>query len=153
EDFRPGVWQPLDRLGDMDLTGVWASLCFCSTVWGFAGSRFARMSDREVGLACLRAYNDWMIDEWCATDRDRFIPCQLPWLHAPGVAAAEVRANADRGFRAVSFSENPEALGFPDIYSEFWDPFLRACEETGTVVNLHVGSSGVSRQPSSSSPP
>jgi predicted TIM-barrel fold metal-dependent hydrolase len=68
------------------------------------------------------------------------------------VAAAEIRRNAERGFRAVSFSENPEGLGFPNVYDRSWDPFFAACAETQTVVNLHVGSSGGTRHPSSSSP-
>ena len=148
EETRPGVTDPTARLADMDLCGVWASLCFCSTVWGFAGTKFSTMKDPAVGLACLKAYNDWMIEEWCAAAPDRYIPCQLPWLPDPLAAAEEIRRNATRGFRAVSFSENPEGLGFPNIYSSHWEPFLAACEETGTVVNLHVGSSGTTRQPS-----
>jgi predicted TIM-barrel fold metal-dependent hydrolase len=153
EEFRPSVSDPVARLADMDVAGIWASLCFGSTLWGFAGSRFARVEDAELGLASLRAWNEWMLDEWCATDRDRFIPCQLPWLADPEVAASEVRRNAERGFRAVSFSENPEGLGFASIYGGHWDPFFRACAETGTVVNLHVGSSGRTANPSSASPP
>jgi len=140
------------RLHDMDVAGVWSSLCFGSTVWGFAGTKFSTMADPEVGLACLRAYNDWMIEEWCSAAPDRYIPCQLPWLRDAEAAADEVRRNAARGLRAVSFSENPEGLGFPNIYDRRWDPFLAACEETETVLNLHVGSSGTTRQPCSSSP-
>jgi predicted TIM-barrel fold metal-dependent hydrolase len=153
EDFRPSVSDPVARLHDMDLTGVWASLCFGSTVWGFAGSLFSKMHDPEVGLASVRAWNRWMLEEWCATDPDRFIPCQLPWLRDPVVAAEEIRRNAELGFRAVSFSENPEGLGFASVYGPAWDPFFRACAETGTVVNLHVGSSGRVTNPSSESPP
>jgi predicted TIM-barrel fold metal-dependent hydrolase len=153
EDFRQGVVDSRARIGDMDLTGVWAQLGFPSIPWGFAGSRFARMADQEAGLVALRAYNDWMIDEWCAADRDRFIPCQLTWLSDPEVAAAEVRRNSERGFRCVSFSENPEALGFGSIYHDHWDPFFAACEETDTVVNLHVGSSGQVTRPSLDSTP
>lgn len=151
DEVRPGVWDSKARLRDMDLTGVWSSLCFGSTIWGFAGKKFSQMSDREVGLACLKAYNDWMIEEWCAAAPDRYIPCQLPWLADPYEAAAEIRRNAERGFRAVSFSENPEGLGFPNVYSPYWDPFFQACEDTGTVVNLHVGSSGTVHSPCSSS--
>jgi predicted TIM-barrel fold metal-dependent hydrolase len=151
EDVRPGVIDPAARLHDMDLTGVWASLCFGSIVWGFAGTKFSKIADAELGLACLQAYNDWMIEEWCAAAPDRYIPCQLPWLRDPEVAAREIYRNAERGFRCVSFSENPEGVGFPNIYNTYWDPFLRACEETGTVVNLHVGSSGSVRIPSTSS--
>ncbi|MGE3448424.1 MAG: amidohydrolase family protein [Microbacteriaceae bacterium] len=150
-EFRPQVLDPALRVTDMDATGVWASLCFGSIVWGFAGTRFSTMADAELGLACLRAYNDWMIDEWCAAAPDRYIPCQLPWLRDANVAADEVRRNADRGFRAVSFSENPEGLGFPNVYDRSWDPFFRACEETQTVVNLHVGSSGSTAAACSSS--
>jgi predicted TIM-barrel fold metal-dependent hydrolase len=152
DELRRGVVDPKARLDDMDLAGVWASLCFGSIVWGFAGSRLSKMSDQEVGLASLRAYNDWMIEEWCGVAPERYIPCQLPWLTDPEAAAAEIRRNAERGYRAVSFSENPEGLGFPNIYDRGWDPFFVACQETETVVNLHVGSSGTTRRPTSSSP-
>jgi predicted TIM-barrel fold metal-dependent hydrolase len=152
-EFRPGSYDPKLRLEDMNITGVWASLCFGSLLWGFAGTRFATYSDRDVGLASLRAYNDWMIDEWCAADPQRFIPCQLTWLADAKVAAAEIYRNAERGYRAVSFSENPEGLGFPNVYDTHWDPFFTACEETQTVVNLHVGSSGTVRNGCSGSHP
>ena len=52
--------------------------------------------------------------------------------------------NAERGFKAVTFSENPAMLGLPTIHSGYWDPIMAACAETGTVVNLHIGSSGTS---------
>ena len=52
----------------------------------------------------------------------------------------------------MSFSENPEGIGLPNIYSDHWDPFFAACEETETVLNLHVGSSGTIQRPSSNSP-
>jgi predicted TIM-barrel fold metal-dependent hydrolase len=64
------------------------------------------------------------------------------------LAAAEVRRNADRGVHAVCFSEIPPHLGLPSIHSGDWDPFLAACAETGTVVNMHIGSS--SRMPATS---
>jgi predicted TIM-barrel fold metal-dependent hydrolase len=150
-EFRDGVRDSTRRLHDMDLCGVWASLCFGSLVWGFAGTRLSTYSDPEVGLACLRAYNEWMLEEWCGAAPERFIPCQLPWLADPAVAAEEIVRNAEHGFRSVSFSENPEGLGFPNIYDSYWDPFLSACEDTETVVNLHVGSSGTTSPVCSSS--
>jgi predicted TIM-barrel fold metal-dependent hydrolase len=149
DEMRPGCYEPNARLADMDLDGVWATLCFPSLIAGFAGGVFRRLKDHDLGLACTRAWNDWHIDEWCATDRRRFIPLQLPWLREPEVAAADVRANAERGFKAVSFPENPVDLNLPSVHTDHWDPFLRACEETGTVVCLHTGSSSwtASRSP------
>jgi predicted TIM-barrel fold metal-dependent hydrolase len=76
----------------------------------------------------------------------------VPWLADPVQGAAEIHSNSARGFKAVTFSENPQGLGLPSIYSQHWDPFLRACEETGTVLNLHVGSSGAIQRPSQESP-
>lgn len=152
DELRRGAYDVESRLTDMDLAGVSMSLNFPSAIWGFAGRVFAHMTDLDLGLACMRAYNDWMIDEWCGAAPDRFIPCQLTWLADAEVAAAEIRRNADRGFRCVSFSENPEKLGFPSIHSGHWEPFFAACAETGTVVNLHVGSSSEIAQPSSDSP-
>ena len=64
----------------MDLIGEWATLCFPSVAWVFAGKFFSQLRDKELGLACMRAYNDWMLEAWCATAPDRFISCQVPWL-------------------------------------------------------------------------
>ncbi len=153
DEFRRGVWDVDERVRDMDLNGTWASLAFSSFNFGFAGSRFTKIRDRELGVACLHAYNDWMIESWAGAHPDRFIPLQMAWLGDPEVAAAEVRRNAARGCHAISFSEHPGlALGFPSIFTDHWDPLLRACEETETVVNLHVGSSGTVHTPAPDAP-
>ena len=152
EDMRPGCFDIGARIADMDLNGVWASLCFPSLVAGFCGSVFIRSDDPELGLACLRAWNDWHIDVWAGTFPDRIIPLQLPWLTDVAVAAAEVRRNAERGFKAVSFPEFPAQLGLPSIFTDHWDPLFAACEETGTVVCLHTGASSWAPLPSPSPP-
>ncbi len=151
-ELNPGVWDIHERVRHMDINGVAASLNFPSAPFGFAGQRFLRMQDADLGLASMRAFNDWILEEWAGTYPGRIIPCQVAWLADPEIAAAEIRRNAERGFKAVSFSENPEKLGLPSIHKDWWHPFLRACEETGTVVNLHVGSSSETLVPSSDSP-
>jgi predicted TIM-barrel fold metal-dependent hydrolase len=37
----------------------------------------------------------------------------------------------------------PAKLGLPSIHNvdRYWDPFFQACDETGTVINMHIGSS------------
>ena len=49
---------------DMDTAGIYAMLSFPSFLTGFCGSVFARSKDQELGLACLRAWNDWMFEEY-----------------------------------------------------------------------------------------
>ncbi|MDA8047763.1 MAG: amidohydrolase family protein [Actinomycetota bacterium] len=143
EHMRRGAWDPHARLADMDINGVWASLCFPSFLAGFVGQRLTLWPhDAGLALAAMRAYNDWHLESWCGADRDRMIPQQIAWLRDPELAAAEIRRNAARGFKAVTFSEAPHKLGLPTIHSGYWDPFVEACAETGTVLCLHVGSAG-----------
>jgi predicted TIM-barrel fold metal-dependent hydrolase len=145
DEMRKGTWDVAERVRDMDINGVYASLNFPSFLPGFAGQRLqSATSDRELAIACTRAWNDWMIDDWTAFAPERFIPAQLPLMHDPEVAAAEVRKNAERGFKAVTFTEAPHLLGLPSLHTGYWDPFMAACAETGTVVCLHVGSSSTS---------
>lgn len=152
DEMRPGCYDIEARIEDMDLNGVWASLCFPSLVAGFCGAVFSGSGDPELGLACVRAWNDWHIEEWAGVHPERIIPLQLPWLADTTVAAAEVRINAERGFKAVSFPEFPAQLGYPSIFTETWDPFFAACEETDTVVCLHTGASAWAPLPSPDPP-
>ncbi|MBV9950433.1 MAG: amidohydrolase [Acidimicrobiia bacterium] len=152
DEMRKGAWDIDARIRDMDTNGVYASLCFPSFLPGFAGQRIQVGRDPELALATVRAWNDWHIEEWAGTHPGRIIPCQLPYLHDPEVAADEVRRNADRGFTAVTFSEMPHELGLPSLHSGHWEPFIEACAETRTVINLHIGSSGTSPSTSADAP-
>jgi predicted TIM-barrel fold metal-dependent hydrolase len=140
DDMRPGCHDIHQRVRDMDANGVLGSLCFPSMP-GFCGQLWAKHPDKVVAKALLQAYNDWHIDEWCGTYPGRFIPCALPALWDPEEMAVEVRRVAAKGCHAVTFSENPEKLGYPSFHSEHWDPFWQACNDEGTVVCLHIGSS------------
>ena len=88
EEFRRGVWDVDARVRDMDLNGVWASLNFPSSAWGFAGTALSTIRDPAAAFACVQAYNDWVVEEWCGRYPDRFIPCQLPFLADPTLAAS-----------------------------------------------------------------
>ncbi len=149
EEMRPGCYQQAARLADMDVNWTEASLCF-PTFPRFCGQTFNEAKDRELALLCVQAYNDWMVDEWCGGTGGRLIPLCLIPLWDPHLAAAEVRRNATRGVHAVAFSEMPPFLGMPSVHDpdRYWDPFFTACDETSTVVNMHIGSS--SKMPSTS---
>jgi predicted TIM-barrel fold metal-dependent hydrolase len=147
EDMRPGCYDPKARLADMDQGWLEASMCF-PTLPRFCGQTFLEGKDKELGLACVKAYNDWMVEEWCGDSDGRLIPLPIIPLWDAELAAAEVRRNAARGVHAVCFSEMPFHLGLPTIHSGAWDPFFAACNETRTVVAMHIGSS--SKMPSAS---
>jgi predicted TIM-barrel fold metal-dependent hydrolase len=151
EDMRAGCWIPAQRLADMDLNGVQAQLCFPNYI-RFCGQVFLWAKDKELALACVRAYNDWMVDEWAGGSGGRLIPLCIVPLWDVDLAVAEVRRNAVRGVRAVAFSELPAYLDRPSLHSRYWDPFFAACQETGTVLCMHIGSGTRTPQTSADAP-
>ncbi|HET6810591.1 MAG TPA: amidohydrolase family protein [Acidimicrobiales bacterium] len=152
DEMRPGCYDIEERVKDMDAGGIWASVCFPSLIAGFCGAVFSRSKNPELGLACVRAWNQWHGEVWAGTHPDRIIPLQLAWLQDPQIAADDVRRNAELGFRAVSFPEIPAKLDLPSVHRRHWDPFFAACEETGTVICLHTGSAGWAPIPSPDPP-
>ena len=140
EEIRAGCYDIGERVKDMNRNGVLGSMCFPSFVQ-FCGQLFSKSKDLDVGLNMLRAYNDWHIDEWCGSYPGRFIPLSIPPIWDPQLMADEVRRVAKKGCHAVTFSEDPSALGWPNIFQGHWDPFFAACQEEGTIICLHIGSS------------
>ena len=149
EEMRPGCYDPKARLEDMDVNWVEASLSF-PTFPRFCGQTFMEAKDMELADLCVKAYNDWMFDEWCGGSNGRLIPLPIIQLWDSQLAADEIRRNAARGGHAVAFTEIPPFLGLPSVHDPdgYWDPFFEACAETDTVVCMHIGSS--SRMPSTS---
>ena len=128
-----------------------ASVCFPNVLPRFCGQAFLERADKELALLCVQAYNDWIIDEWCAGDGyGKLIPLTLIPLWDPQLAADEIHRCAGKGSFAVAFTENPTPLGLPSVHDKdrHWDPFFQACEDTDTIINMHIGSS--SRMPSTS---
>lgn len=152
EQMRPGSFSVPDRLADMDINHVQSALCFPT----FRGSAARRSPRRRTAnsdcSACARTTTGWS-RSGAAPRRGRLIPLTLVPLWDAQLAADEVRRNAARGVRAVAFSEIPPHLGLPSIHTDEWDPFLRACDETGTVIAMHIGSSSKMPSTSADAPP
>ena len=147
EELRPGCYRIKDRVKDQDINGVWASLNFPSGVTGFGGTLFSEAKDQELGFECVRAWNDWLFEDWYGPFPERTIPLGLTFLSDPEKGAQEIRRNAARGFKSTTIPEQPHTVGLPSCFDEYWDPIVRACAETDTVLSLHVGSAGPSPSP------
>ena len=141
DEMRPGCWDIHERVKDMSAGGILAAMCFPSFP-SFSGRLFLTTEDKGLATAVVRAYNDWHIDEWCGTYPERHIPMAIPMLWDPEASAEEIRRVAAKGCHSLTFTENPATLGLPSFHSEHWDPMWRALVETGTIMNVHLGSSG-----------
>ncbi len=141
EEMRPGCYDIHERVKDMSAGGVLASMCFPSFP-AFSGRLFAACPDKDLALATVQAYNDWHIDEWAGTYPGRMIPMALPVLWDPQRCGDEIRRVAAKGCHSVTFTENPAELGYPSFHQEHWDPMWQALVDEGTILNIHLGSSG-----------
>ncbi|MBW2390081.1 MAG: amidohydrolase [Deltaproteobacteria bacterium] len=151
EQMRKGCYDIHARIEDMNANGVLASICFPSFP-GFVGQLWGKTEDKKLATVMLQAYNDWHIDEWCGTYPGRFIPLALPCMWDQKLMVEEVKRVARKGCTAVSFSENPDKLGFPTLHDEYWDPLWKVCADEGMVICVHIGSAAGMSFPTMDSP-
>jgi predicted TIM-barrel fold metal-dependent hydrolase len=137
-ELRPGCFDIHQRIRDMNVNGVLASMCF-PTMAGFNARTFTESKDKDLSLVMLQAYNDWHIDEWCATYPGRFIPLAIVPMWDVDLAVAEVKRVSKKGARAITFLEAPHAQGWPSFLSGHWDPMLAALVDENMVLCLHIG--------------
>lgn len=137
----PGCYDVTARLADMDLDGVHAQLCFPSFP-GFAGSTLFAAQDKDLAAACVTAWNDFILDEWCAAAPDRFIPMVMVPFWDVEASVLEVQRTAAKGARAITFVEAPHRLGLPSYHTDHWDPLLAAAQDAGMPLCLHFGTGG-----------
>jgi len=97
----------------------------------------------DVVWPALHAYNRWLAD-FCAAAPGRragVIPIDL---HDVDRAVQEVAWARSQGiFGGVMLPAMSIRSGLPGYADERYDPFWRACEDHGMVVNLHTGASGM----------
>jgi uncharacterized protein len=138
DDIPAAAWKPADRLTAMNGAGISHSVLY-PTIAGLAGETFARIEDPAFERACVRAYNDWLIDEW-ASASDRFIPqCIIP-VASPEDAAAEIERAVARGHKGVIIPPYPSKIGVHPIINEpVYDPIWQTCEKLGVPVCFHAG--------------
>ena len=137
-DVPAPAYMPTERLKAMDSAGIDYSVLY-PTVAGLAGDTFGRLQDSELEIACVRAYNDWLIDEWAGAS-DRFIPQCLVPIWPIDAAVAEIKRAVGRGHRGVILPSLPMHLReVPHISGPEYDPLWSVCEELGVPVCLHAG--------------
>lgn len=139
--LRPGYYNSVARAKDMDEDGIQAQLCFPQFP-RFAGTLFLEGEDKELALLCVKAYNDFMLDEWCGQAPDRFIPMMIMPLWDIDECVKEIERTSDRGAKAISFPENPSPLGLPSFHTDGWDPVFAIAQERELPLCMHFGTSG-----------
>jgi predicted TIM-barrel fold metal-dependent hydrolase len=125
------------RLGLMDQDGVAVEVLFPQAA-GFGGGVLTRGAT-ELRLECIRAYNDWLVEEW-TTASPRFVgQCLVPMWDVK-LAVEEVQRAYRRGHKGMVWTSAPQAFGFPHFNDRYWDPLWAAAQELDLPIALHIGS-------------
>ena len=142
----PSVYDPRERLKAMDSAGVAYSVLY-PTVAGSGGETFGRIADPELELACVQAYNDWLLEEWAGAS-ERFIPQCLAPLFPIGAAVEEIRRAVKNGHRGVIYPSVPmELRDVAHINDAVYDPLWAACQELDVPICFHAGASSAIQIP------
>jgi predicted TIM-barrel fold metal-dependent hydrolase len=134
DDMPRGTYDGSAHIADMSLDGVDASVLYPDFMRGVY-----EWTDREVALACITAYNDWLLDDFCAADPQRLVGmCILPTDDGLEELTGEARrtlAKGARGFFLPYFPERP-------LFDPYYDPLWSVISGAGAVASLHSGFGG-----------
>src|SRR4029079_13458581 len=140
EEMPKAAYDPAARLHTMDEDGVESAVLYPSLA-GFSGERFGAISDPDLQLACVQAYNDWLVEEWAGAS-PRFIPqCIVPLAPAEAMAN-EIKRAVGKGHRGVVMPSVPMMLReVPHINEPAYDPLWATCQDTDVRGCFHSGAS------------
>jgi len=139
-DVPAAVYSPLERLQAMDQAGIEYAVLY-PTVAGVGGQSFGRIDDPELELACVQAYNDWLLEEWAGASK-RFIPQCITPLYPVDAVVKEIRRCVANGHRGVIYPSIPmELRAVPHINDSIYDPIWATCQELAVPISFHAGAS------------
>jgi predicted TIM-barrel fold metal-dependent hydrolase len=129
EEILPGNYDGRAHLADMELDGIDAAVIF-----PLVTSKTYELSDRPFAVALMRAYNNWLLDEFCSADAGRLIGLPvLPVDDGIGVLVAEFERVVHMGAKGVFVPYYPE-IPYPD---RFYEPFWSVAAEAAVPVCIH----------------
>ena len=138
DECPPAAYDAKARLAYMDEIGAWAMALY-PNIGGFGSQSFLGLKDPELMLACVRAYNDWLID-WISPDPRRFIPVMATPFWDVDAAVKEIHRCREIGHKAILFTSAPQDFGMPYIGDPHWNPIWSAAQDVDLPISFHIGS-------------
>ena len=136
EEAERGGWDASERLKVMDAHGIGAQILYPNLL-GFFGFSFMEL-EPALGLACVRAFNDFQF-EWSSADPRRLFPLAFLPFWDVEASAVELRRCAGLGFRGFNWGHDFEKVGLPALRSPHWDPLMNVAQELEMPVSFHIG--------------
>jgi predicted TIM-barrel fold metal-dependent hydrolase len=128
----PGTGSPEQRLREQDKDGVDAEVLFPGNV----GPGFWRgIRNDDAYKAVVRAYNDWLADEYCSYAPERLIGIGVIPITHINDAMTELNHCKEIGLKAVAIDNFPAGYRYPTPAD---DPFWAAAVDLEMALTIHV---------------
>lgn len=129
----PGTGDAYQRLKEQDIDGIDAEVLFPGQA---SGPYFWRnIRDDDAYKACVRAYNDYLIEDYCSVDPDRLIGLGVIPMTNLQDALAELEHIQRGGLKGIVMGTYPSGKGYP---TEEDDTFWREVVRMRMPVTVHV---------------
>ncbi len=129
----PGTGDAVQRLEEQDRDGIDAEILFPPV---FISRFIENLSDKEAYLAMVRAYNDFLAEDYCSVAPDRLIGNAVIPTSGIDDAVAELRRVHRLGLRSIALAQFPAGSGQPSAED---DPFWEEAMGLGMPITAHGG--------------
>lgn len=135
----PSCLDPSLRLAKMDEYGIHSAVLY-PNIGIFVSAEYLGLAvDPAYALDCVRAYNDYIAEEWIAVSSDRYLGmATLPFWDLDATRQ-EIDRCAALGHKGVIFTTQPENYGLPTLDDRHWDSLWAMAQDAGMAVNFHIG--------------
>jgi predicted TIM-barrel fold metal-dependent hydrolase len=141
EHLAPLGWDAGARARAMDRDRVAVNTVLPQVV-GFAGERLRFLYDHDLWAACVRAYNDYLLQEFCPGAPGRLCGIALLPLADPAAMVEEIGRVARLDARGVSLPHDPAKLGLDSYHRESWVRVFDAADDAGLPIFIHLATAG-----------
>lgn len=135
DDVPPSTYIASERAKILDHEELDATVLFPNII-GLSNQNFQTEGSEEFRLACIQAYNDWLIEEWQDYSPRFVAQCVSPMWDVE-LSVTEIYRAAKRGHKAVVWHGAPHLLGLKPFNDPYWDPVYQACSDLDIPLCLH----------------
>lgn len=129
DEILPGNYQGKAHVEDMDKDGIDVSIVYPA----YAAQAYV-MPDRELGVACMRSYNDWIVGEFQGASPSRIIGLPLlPVDDGMDVCLAEFDRCVKAGAKGLLIPGLPER----PYHDPYYERLFARASETGIPLTFH----------------
>lgn len=130
DEILPGNWDGTAHVADMELDGIDVSVVYpANAIFTYVDE------DRELAMACMRSYNDWILDDFQGAAPTRIVGLpMLPVDDGIDTCVAEFERCLTKGARGMFVPGFPKQP-YHDL--DYYSPLYARAAEAGVPLTFH----------------